>query len=83
MALTAAHSFYSLSGFQHAWKFSPLLVHASPLDPQEQGEEVLIIHGSRSPAALVLQPTLCLWVAGGWESDKPKRMAYIITNISK
>lgn len=50
------------SGLKHAWKCRPLLVHASTLDPQEQGEKVLIIHGTRSSTALVLQPTLSLWV---------------------
>lgn len=41
-------------------KLSPLLLHASSLDLQQQREEVLVVHGPRGPAPLVLQPTLGL-----------------------
>jgi len=41
-------------------KLSPLLLHASSLYLQQQREEVLVVHGPRGPAPLVLQPTLGL-----------------------
>ena len=41
-------------------ELSPLLLHASSLDLQQQREEVLVVHGPRGPASLVLQPTLGL-----------------------
>lgn len=51
-----------ISGLEYARQFSPLLVHAAPLDLQEQGEKVFIVHGARSTTALVLQSTLCLYM---------------------
>lgn len=55
---------FPISGLQHAWQLSPLLVHAAALDPQEQGEEVIVVHGTGGPAALILQAALGLRAGG-------------------
>lgn len=58
------HYYLSVSGLQQAWELCPLLFHTPPLDLQQQREEVLIIHGARSSATLILQPALGLKVRG-------------------